>query len=123
MFPTTLVRGDVAALGAAKEVAKDVVKAAKLYDTGIKHMNNIALKQVSTTHTCIYLTWRSPESQETFARQRAAGKYESAQYAAITEPVKCSNGTAISGKDSFNCKNVRICSSHTIIYESHIPPD
>lgn len=38
----------LAALGAAKEVAKDEVKAAKLYDSGIRHMNNIALKMVCT---------------------------------------------------------------------------
>jgi len=31
---------------AAKELPKDETKAAKLYDSGIKHMNNIALKMV-----------------------------------------------------------------------------
>jgi hypothetical protein len=36
----------LSALAAAREVSKDTVKAAKLYDSGIKHMNNIALKEV-----------------------------------------------------------------------------
>ena len=37
------------ALAGAREVAKDEVKAAKLYDSGIKHANNIALKMVRAT--------------------------------------------------------------------------
>jgi len=36
----------LAALTAAKEIRKDEVKAAKLYDSGIRHANNIALKKV-----------------------------------------------------------------------------
>lgn len=36
----------LSALAAAKEMAKDQVKAAQLYDTGIRHQNNIALKMV-----------------------------------------------------------------------------
>jgi hypothetical protein len=35
-----------AALAGAREVPKDEIKAAKLYDSGIKHMNNVALKMV-----------------------------------------------------------------------------
>lgn len=38
-----------AALAGAREMAKDEIKAAKLYDSGIKHMNNIALKMVCQT--------------------------------------------------------------------------
>lgn len=38
----------LSALAAAKELPKDEVKAAKMYDSGIKHMNNIALKEVCT---------------------------------------------------------------------------
>jgi hypothetical protein len=34
----------IAALAGAREIAKDEIKAAKLYDSGIKHMNNVALK-------------------------------------------------------------------------------
>lgn len=50
----------LSALVAAKEVAKDQVKAAKLYDSGIKHQNNIALKMVRAVfvHTlCLALTF------------------------------------------------------------------
>lgn len=36
----------LSALAAAREMVKDEVKAAKLYDSGIKHMNNMALKEV-----------------------------------------------------------------------------
>jgi hypothetical protein len=44
----------LAALAGAREVAKDEFKAAKLYDSGIKHANNIALKMVRTTYlACI----------------------------------------------------------------------
>lgn len=32
-------------LAAAKEMPKDEIKAAQLYDTGIRHMNNVALKK------------------------------------------------------------------------------
>jgi hypothetical protein len=37
----------LSALAAAKEMPKDEVKGAKLYDTGIRHANNMALKHVS----------------------------------------------------------------------------
>jgi hypothetical protein len=37
----------LSALVAAKEMPKDEVKAAKLYDSGIRHANNIALKKVA----------------------------------------------------------------------------
>ena len=38
---------------AAKEMPKDEIKAAKLYDTGIRHANNMALKKVRTLLTTI----------------------------------------------------------------------
>jgi hypothetical protein len=37
------------ALAAAKEMPKDDFKAAELYDSGIRHANNVALKKVSCT--------------------------------------------------------------------------
>lgn len=36
----------LSALAAAKELPKDEVRGAELYDSGIKHANNVALKQV-----------------------------------------------------------------------------
>jgi hypothetical protein len=36
----------LAAIAAAKEVPKDEIKASKLYDSGIRHANNVALKRV-----------------------------------------------------------------------------
>ena len=45
MFVSSVILG-LSALAGAREMAKDEVKAAKLYDSGIKHMNNIALKEV-----------------------------------------------------------------------------
>jgi hypothetical protein len=36
----------LSALAAAKEMPKDEIKGAKLYDSGIRHANNMALKQV-----------------------------------------------------------------------------
>lgn len=44
-----LVKGallSLAAIAGAREMAKDEVKAAKLYDSGIRHANNMALKMV-----------------------------------------------------------------------------
>jgi hypothetical protein len=38
------------ALAAAKEMPKDDFKAAELYDSGVRHANNVALKKVSCTH-------------------------------------------------------------------------
>jgi hypothetical protein len=35
------------ALAAAKEMPKDEIKAAELYDSGIRHANNVALKKVA----------------------------------------------------------------------------
>lgn len=35
----------LSALAAAKEMPKDEVKAAELYDSGIRHANNVALKK------------------------------------------------------------------------------
>jgi hypothetical protein len=37
----------LSALVAAKEMPKDEFKAAELYDSGIRHMNNIGLKEVA----------------------------------------------------------------------------
>ncbi|CAO2654961.1 Nn.00g116940.m01.CDS01 [Neocucurbitaria sp. VM-36] len=78
----------LSALAAAKEMPKDEIKAAELYDTGIRHANNVALKK------------------ESWARQEAAGAYNSAQYAEIKDKVECINGTAISGTDTFRCSNI-----------------
>ncbi|KAF1955914.1 hypothetical protein CC80DRAFT_516792 [Byssothecium circinans] len=78
----------LSALAAARELPKDEVKAAKLYDSGIKHQNNMALKM------------------ETFTRDEAEGKYDSSQYAEIAEFVPCANGTATYGKDTFRCSNL-----------------
>lgn len=36
----------LSAFAVAKEMPKDEVKAAKLYDSGIRHANNVALKKV-----------------------------------------------------------------------------
>jgi hypothetical protein len=36
----------LSALAAAKEMPKDEIKAAELYDSGIRHANNVALKKV-----------------------------------------------------------------------------
>jgi hypothetical protein len=44
--------------------------------------------------------------QESWARQEAAGMYNSAQYAEIKDKVECVNGTAIAGNDIFRCSNV-----------------
>lgn len=80
------------ALAAAKELPKDPVRAAQLYDSGIKHMNNIALKE------------------ETFARQEQSGAYNSAQHAAIEGPLKCTNGVVEAKPGdknyTFKCNNV-----------------
>ncbi|KAA8627598.1 hypothetical protein PtrSN002B_007754 [Pyrenophora tritici-repentis] len=86
----------LSALAAAKEMPKDDFKAAELYDSGIRHANNVALKK------------------ESWARQEAAGMYKSAQYAEIKDKVECVNGTAITGNDVFRCQNV---SSRDIIPE------
>lgn len=37
----------LSALAVAKELPKDEVKAAELYDSGIRHANNVALKKVA----------------------------------------------------------------------------
>lgn len=47
--------------------------------------------------------------QESWARQEAAGMYNSAQYAEIKDKVECMNGTAIAGQDTFRCQNVSSC--------------
>jgi len=78
----------LSALAAAKEMPKDEIKAAQLYDTGIRHMNNVALKK------------------EHWAIQEAAGVYASAQYSEIKEKVACVNGTAKTGTDTFRCSNI-----------------
>ena len=38
------------ALAAAKELPKDEVRGAQLYDSGIRHANNVALKKVRVPH-------------------------------------------------------------------------
>jgi hypothetical protein len=38
----------LSALAAARELPKDEIKAAQLYDSGIKHANNVALKKVAS---------------------------------------------------------------------------
>jgi choice-of-anchor B domain-containing protein len=78
----------LSALVAAKEMPKDELRAAQLYDSGIRHENNVALKK------------------ESWARQEAAGMYNSAQYAEIKDKVECLNGTAVTGNDVFQCKNI-----------------
>ncbi|PSN61773.1 hypothetical protein BS50DRAFT_651183 [Corynespora cassiicola Philippines] len=78
----------LAALAAAKELPKDEVKAAELYDSGIKHANNMALKM------------------ETFGRQEAAGVYASEQYREVADFVACSNGTAVTDTDTFKCDKI-----------------
>ncbi|KAF2473621.1 uncharacterized protein BDR25DRAFT_216857 [Lindgomyces ingoldianus] len=82
----------LAALVAAKELPKDLVKAAQLYDSGIRHANNIALKM------------------ETFARQEAAGRLNSDLYPEIKGVVECINGTAIvepgNANMTFRCNNI-----------------
>lgn len=78
----------LSALAAAKELPKDDFKAAKLYDSGIRHANNMAIKQ------------------EHWAIQEAAGAYNSAQYREVKEKVECLNGTATTGTDTFRCSNL-----------------
>jgi hypothetical protein len=39
----------LSALAAAKEMPKDELRAAQLYDSGIRHENNVALKKVANT--------------------------------------------------------------------------
>jgi hypothetical protein len=39
----------LSALAAAKEMPKDELRAAQLYDSGIRHENNVALKKVTNT--------------------------------------------------------------------------
>ena len=47
-FQTALL--SFTALAAAREMPKDDFKAAELYDSGVRHANNVALKKVSYTH-------------------------------------------------------------------------
>jgi len=78
----------LSALAVARELPKDEFKAAQLYDSGIRHQNNVGLKQ------------------ETWARQEAAGAYKSEQYAEIADFIPCENGTVTSGADTFKCSNI-----------------
>ncbi|KAL5390657.1 hypothetical protein DPSP01_001731 [Paraphaeosphaeria sporulosa] len=87
MFVRTVLLS-LSALAAAKELPKDEVKAAQLYDSGIKHANNVALKR------------------ESWAKHEAAGVYASEQYAEVADFVACSNGTAKTSTDTFRCKNI-----------------
>jgi len=78
----------LSALAAAKEMPKDEFKAAELYDSGVRHANNMALKH------------------EAWALQEEAGAYISSQYAEVKEKVACVNGTAKTATDTFKCKNI-----------------
>jgi hypothetical protein len=78
----------LSALAAAKELPKDELMAAKLYDSGIRHANNMAIKH------------------EHWAIQEAAGAYNSAQYKEIKDKVECLNGTAVTSTDTFRCSNI-----------------
>ncbi|KAH7561514.1 hypothetical protein BM1_02618 [Bipolaris maydis] len=78
----------LSALAVAKEMPKDELRAAQLYDSGIRHENNMALKK------------------ESWAKQEAAGMYNSAQFAEVKNKVECINGTAITDTDVFKCKNI-----------------
>jgi hypothetical protein len=73
----------LSALAAAKELPKDDIKAAKLYDSGIRHANNMAIKH------------------EHWAIQEAAGAYNE-----VKDKVECLNGTAVTGTDTFKCSNL-----------------
>jgi hypothetical protein len=49
-FRTALL--SLSAIAAAKEMPKDEIKAAELYDSGIRHANNVALKKVGLRRSC-----------------------------------------------------------------------
>ncbi|KAF2738949.1 hypothetical protein EJ04DRAFT_573394 [Polyplosphaeria fusca] len=87
MYLTTTILS-LSALAGARQMAKDEVKAAKLYDSGIRHMNIIGLKE------------------ESWGNRRAAGKYDSAQYPEIKEFTECVNGTAVTAKETYRCNNL-----------------
>jgi len=78
----------LSALAVAKEMPKDEFLAAELYDSGVRHANNMALKK------------------EHWAIQEAAGAYNSVQYAEVKEKVECVNGTAKTATDTFRCSNL-----------------
>jgi hypothetical protein len=78
----------LSALAAAKEMPKDEFRAAELYDSGIRHANNMAIKH------------------EHWAIQEAAGAYRSEQYREVKDKVECINGTAITSTDTFKCSNL-----------------
>ncbi|KAF2837737.1 hypothetical protein M501DRAFT_937101 [Patellaria atrata CBS 101060] len=63
-------------LAASREVAVDAERAARLYDSGVVHRKLMAAKE------------------STFARQEAAGAYNSAQWSAIDTFVPCVDGKA-----------------------------
>lgn len=65
----------------------------------------------SQPHSSIFEFCINP-CQESWARQEAAGMYNSAQYAEIKDKVECMNGTAIAGQDVFRCQNVSPCTIH-----------
>ncbi|ORY19042.1 hypothetical protein BCR34DRAFT_260833 [Clohesyomyces aquaticus] len=79
-------------LVAGKELPKDEIKGAQLYDSGIRHANNIALKM------------------ETVARQEEAGRFNMALYPEAKDVVECVNGTAVAQEGNanytFRCHNI-----------------
>lgn len=58
----------LSALAAAKEMPKDEIKAAELYDSGIRHANNVALKKVALPRS--YATGRGLHSLRNIGRYR-----------------------------------------------------
>lgn len=60
--------------------------------------------------------------QESWARQEAAGMYNSAQYAEIKDKVECVNGTAIAGTDVFKCSNVSNSRTVGLVQQPLMPP-
>lgn len=90
----SLLTLSLAAMAMAKEMPKDSLRAATLYDSGLKHQMNIARKQA------------------TFSHQRDAGVYASEQYKEIgaKDYVPCKNGKAEAVKgdanNTFRCKNI-----------------
>jgi hypothetical protein len=83
----------LASAALAKELPKDEVRGAELYDSGKVHEALMAKKHAS------------------FNRQRALGRYASAQYQEL-DFTECQNGKAVAVKgdanNTFNCNAVSI---------------
>jgi hypothetical protein len=60
----------LSALAAAKEMPKDEVKAAQLYDTGIRHANNIALKKVAIAQLMVPIFTSNGDDRNTGQSRR-----------------------------------------------------